>query len=73
MHHVWIIAAVGCLLAALVSWWKSSVDWVFVFATLGVVAWFLEKRNQMQSRIIEEETDFTMVRNNDSDEEQRTD
>jgi hypothetical protein len=51
----WMIAA-GVLMivamAALLFWW--NVEAAFVSATLGIVCWFLNMRNQLKKSIVEE-------------------
>lgn len=42
--RLWSLAAAVCLVAAIISWGINRADASFVFATLGVLAWFLNLR-----------------------------
>ena len=73
MHLVWNIGALLCLLTAAAFWWQSNTDWAFVFAALGVVAWFLDQRNQLQRTCIEKDnSDFVPDTDRELDEKQNT-
>ncbi len=48
-------ASAMLLLAAVLCWRFAFIDAAFVFATLGVVAWFLSLRNQLRVAHIESE------------------
>lgn len=47
MMRGWSVIAGLCLLAAAVFLWRTHIDAAFVAATLGVLAWFLNLRNQL--------------------------
>lgn len=42
--NAWSLAAIACLIAAIVAWILNHADACFVFAALGVLAWFLNVR-----------------------------
>lgn len=52
-RHLWSVVAGLCLIVSAVFLWRSRMDAAFVMATLGVVAWFLNLRNQFQKAHIE--------------------
>lgn len=52
MERAWIIVSGLCLIVAAVLLWRANVDWAFVVATLGVVAWFLNLRDRLRKTII---------------------
>lgn len=58
----WLLAALLCLLGAVVCLWFALFDAAFVVAALGAVAWFLNVRAKLPRRDEEEETE-------DADEE----
>lgn len=47
----WNLLAGGCLIAAAVAVLTGHADAAFVIATLGILAWFIEKRNHWQGKI----------------------
>lgn len=70
MERVWIAVSILCLIAAASFWfWRGNLDWTFVAATLGVVAWFLSLRNRLRSSNIEHDNaEFASESNLDQDE-----
>ena len=48
MKRLWSMVAVLCLVVSALFLWRSRLDAAFVMASLGVVAWFLNLRNQFQ-------------------------
>ena len=52
-RQTWGVAAVVCLLVALVFWWRGRAEEAFVAAALGVVAWFLNLRGQLHRKNLE--------------------
>jgi hypothetical protein len=51
----WLLAALLCLLGAVVCLWLALFDAAFVAAALGAVAWFLNVRARLPRREDEEE------------------
>lgn len=56
MERVWLIVAMLCMITAAIFLWRGQVDEAyaraaFVAGTLGVVAWFLRLRTQLQKTI----------------------
>ena len=48
-ERIWTIVSVLCLVAAaILFFWRESVDAAFVVATLGVVAWFIGYRQKIK-------------------------
>ena len=52
---VWSLAAIVCLIAAIVAWILNRADASFVFAALGVLAWFLNLRRDFYEANAERE------------------
>jgi hypothetical protein len=48
----WIFAAGVCLISAAIFLVRDNMNAAFVAATLGLVAWFLNVRNQLKRTII---------------------
>ncbi|HEV7860194.1 MAG TPA: hypothetical protein VGO91_16375 [Pyrinomonadaceae bacterium] len=48
----WVFAAGACLIFAAVFLARDNMNAAFVAATLGIVAWFLNVRNQLKRTII---------------------
>ena len=53
VKRAWSIVAALCLVVAGVLGWRGHYDGMFVVATLGVVAWFIDQRNLLRARSIE--------------------
>jgi hypothetical protein len=53
----WSVAAALCLVVACALGWRGHYDGTFVVATLGLVAWFLDQRNLLRARSIENDLD----------------
>lgn len=51
-ERVWIFAATICLVCAALFLLRDNMSAAFVAATLGVVAWFLNVRNQLKRTLI---------------------
>jgi protein-S-isoprenylcysteine O-methyltransferase Ste14 len=51
MKHVWVPMAAVCMLAAMVLVIRLNFEAAFVVAALGVVAWFLNYRQQVRTRL----------------------
>lgn len=70
MERVWSIVSILCLIVAAFFWLgRGNLDWTFVAATLGVVAWFLSLRNRLRSSNIErDDAEFGNESNLDHDE-----
>jgi hypothetical protein len=49
----WAVAACVGLAVAFIFWWRGRASEAFVAATLGVVAYFLNLRGQLQRRNLE--------------------
>jgi flagellar biosynthesis component FlhA len=67
----WIFAAGACLILAAIFLARDNMNAAFVAATLGLVAWFLNVRNQLKRNIIpadDEVDDESDARINDEDE-----
>ena len=47
-RHLWSVVAGLCLIVSAVFLWRSRMDAAFVMVTFGVLAWFLNLRNQFQ-------------------------
>jgi hypothetical protein len=56
MKSLWVIIAALCTVAAIVLIIRLNYEAAFVVAALGVVAWFLNYRGQVKSRL--DEHDF---------------
>lgn len=52
-QHTWSVVSVLCLVVALVLLWLAQLEAAFVAGTLGVVAWFLNFRGQLESKNVE--------------------
>lgn len=65
MERKWIYAAGLCMIAAAIFLLRSNLDAAFVTATLGVIAWFLNYRNQLKRTLISAE-DEDEIESNDS-------
>ena len=46
--NLWNLAAIACLVAAAVCLFQNRVDALFVLATLGALAWFMNLRRNFQ-------------------------
>ncbi len=70
MERVWIAVSILCLIAAAFFWLeRGNLDWTFIAATLGLVAWFLSLRNRLRSSNIEQDdAEFGNESNLDQDE-----
>lgn len=53
--QLWLVAACVSLVAAAALWLLDHADAAFVVAALGVVAWFLNVRAQLRSKLPDEE------------------
>jgi membrane protein implicated in regulation of membrane protease activity len=51
MKNVWLPIAAVCMLAAIVLVIRLNFEAAFVVAALGVVAWFLNYRQQVRTRL----------------------
>lgn len=67
-RHTWSAIAALCLLAALILLWLAGAEAAFVAASLGVVAWFLNLRVQLDERNVEADA----ARAGDGDEDDET-
>lgn len=48
-ENFWGMISFACLFAAIAGWWwRGAADAAFVFATLGVVAWFISIRQSLR-------------------------
>lgn len=56
MKLFWLIVAGGCVAVAGVFLLRGDFDRAFVVAAVGMVAWFLNYRMQIKSKIIAEES-----------------
>ncbi|MDQ3684462.1 MAG: hypothetical protein M3430_02510 [Acidobacteriota bacterium] len=53
LNHAWKLMPAACLIVAALCVMGNFVDAAFVIATLGVVSWFIEKRNRLRADDIE--------------------
>ena len=53
LHRVWKFMPAVCLIVAALCVMGNFVDAAFVIATLGVVSWFIEKRDRLRADDIE--------------------
>ncbi len=51
MKNVWVPIASVCMLAAIVFFIRLNFEAAFVVAALGAVAWFLNYRRQVRTRL----------------------
>jgi hypothetical protein len=51
MKNVWVPVAAVCMLAAIVFVVRLNLEAAFVVAAIGAVAWFLNYRQQVRSRL----------------------
>jgi membrane protein implicated in regulation of membrane protease activity len=51
MKNVWVPIAAICMLAAIVLVIRLNFEAAFIVAALGVVAWFLNYRRQVRTRL----------------------
>ena len=51
MKNVWVPIAVVCMLAAIVLVIRLNFEAAFVVAVIGAVAWFLNYRQQVRTRL----------------------
>jgi hypothetical protein len=65
----WIFAAGICLIFAVVFLARENMSAAFVFATLGVVAWFINVRNQLKRKIIPADDEIDEEINHDESDE----
>lgn len=68
-ERVWIFAAGICLVCAVVFLVRENMSAAFVAATLGVVAWFLNVRNQLKRNIIPRDEEIADETDDESDDE----
>ena len=68
-RHAWSIAAALCLLAAFISLLLGWPSAAFVVATLGVVAWFLNLRGQLQQKNLAAEASRAEIESDLQDED----
>lgn len=57
MKRIWVVCSGICLLAAGVAILRHHVDAAFALAAIGTVAWFLDKRAEMQALIPKQDQD----------------
>ena len=60
-----IIIAGLLVIVAAVFLWRNNISAAFVTATLGAVAWFLNYRSQLRSRMAAEEDRASLMEDND--------
>ena len=52
----WNLFAGGCVVVAALAVLTGHTDTAFVVATLGILAWFIEKRNHLQGKMTDEKS-----------------
>ena len=73
MKKVWVPIAVVCMLVATVLVFRLNFEEAFVVAAIGAVAWFLNYRQQVKTRLTRlEEEDKSFDQGRGVDEEQST-
>ncbi|MGH9941815.1 MAG: hypothetical protein ACRD9R_05565 [Pyrinomonadaceae bacterium] len=72
-ERYWSVVAGLCLIAAAVLLWLWRLDAVFVVATLGALAWFLDVRNQLRPPHIERDVYADDDDDSESDSERAVD
>jgi MFS superfamily sulfate permease-like transporter len=70
MKNVWVPIAAVCMLAAMVLVIRVNFEAAFVVAAIGAVAWFLNYRQQVRTRLGGIEDDDKSFERRAGDEEQ---
>lgn len=70
MKNVWVPIAAVCMLAAMVLVIRVNFEAAFVVAAIGAVAWFLNYRQQVRTRLGGFEDDDKSFERRAGDEEQ---
>jgi hypothetical protein len=73
IERVWIFAAGICLICAVVFLARENMSAAFVAATLGVVAWFINVRNQLKRTIIPADDELDDEASDDERDNERDD
>jgi membrane protein implicated in regulation of membrane protease activity len=73
MKKIWVPIAAVCMLAAIVLVIRLNFEAAFVVAAIGTVAWFLNYRQQVKTRLTGlEEQDKSVDQGQGVDEKQNT-
>ena len=68
-RRTWAVAACAGLVVAFVFLWRGRTSEAFVAATLGVVAYFLDMRGQLQQRNLAADAERARARGYEEEEE----
>jgi hypothetical protein len=68
MKHLWLIAVAICAIIAGYFLFSKNYDIAFVFGVLGIVAWFINIRQQVKQKLVELDEEDS-ISNEDSNEE----